>query len=250
MASITLVPVGTPPQTPYTVQDNLDQLQTDLGSSDPGQGASLVGVEPNGCFTSTNLQDALEEICAGGGGSGTIAGTIAANEVAFGTDVDTIGGSSSLIYDAGTQTLSVLDAGATDSVNISVATGDVVNITSTVPVRFGGETQTLQKFVAFNGLGSQSEYGSHDIALADYSGTPTTPTIGGFPGLNLTAGEIQINGATGSAGQVLTSNGAGAAPTWQNLSGDVWTQTGTVLSPTTPGDTVEVPGTFKVIVTK
>jgi hypothetical protein len=48
MASITLVPVGTPPQTPYTVQDNLDQLQTDLGSSDPGQGASLVGVEPIG----------------------------------------------------------------------------------------------------------------------------------------------------------------------------------------------------------
>lgn len=59
----TLVPDGVTPTTPYTLQD-------DLASQNPGLGASLIGVAPNGCFTSTNVQDALEEICAGGGGGG------------------------------------------------------------------------------------------------------------------------------------------------------------------------------------
>lgn len=60
----TLNPTGATPTDPYT-------LSNDLGSTDPGLGASLIGVAPNGCFSSTNVQDALEEICAGGGGGGT-----------------------------------------------------------------------------------------------------------------------------------------------------------------------------------
>ena len=59
----TLVPVGAPPTDPYS-------LREDLGSESPGLGASLIGVSPNGCFSSTNVQDALEEICADGGGGG------------------------------------------------------------------------------------------------------------------------------------------------------------------------------------
>ena len=60
---IQLVPDGATPTDPYT-------LQNDLASTTPGLGASSIGVAPNGCFTSTNVQDALEEICAGGGGGG------------------------------------------------------------------------------------------------------------------------------------------------------------------------------------
>ena len=63
---IQLVPDGATPTDPYT-------LQNDLASTTPGLGASSIGVAPNGCFTSTNVQDALEEICAGGGGGPTTA---------------------------------------------------------------------------------------------------------------------------------------------------------------------------------
>ena len=56
-----LSPMASPPTDPYTLQNN-------LASTAPGQGASTIGVTPNGCFTSTNVQDALEEICAGGDG--------------------------------------------------------------------------------------------------------------------------------------------------------------------------------------
>ncbi|NCY02968.1 MAG: hypothetical protein EBX36_08680, partial [Planctomycetia bacterium] len=79
------------------------------------------------------------------------------------------------------------------------------------------------------------------------SGGSTWASAGGGGGtINgiVAAQEIRVNGAPGAAGEVLTSNGAGVPPTWQATSGGVWTQAGTVLSPTTPGDTVEVPGTF------
>ena len=57
-SGIQIVPDGVTPTDPYTLQNN-------LASTAPGQGASTIGVTPNGCFTSTNVQDALEEICAG-----------------------------------------------------------------------------------------------------------------------------------------------------------------------------------------
>lgn len=41
----------------------------------------------------------------GGGGGGTINGTIAANQIAYGTGVDTIGGSANLTYNSGLFTL-------------------------------------------------------------------------------------------------------------------------------------------------
>lgn len=41
----------------------------------------------------------------GGGGGGTIGGTIAANQIAYGTGVDTIGGNANLTYNAGLFTL-------------------------------------------------------------------------------------------------------------------------------------------------
>lgn len=54
---------------------------------------------------------------AGGGGGGSIGGTIAVNEVAFGTGIGTISGSSNLTYNSGTQDLTVGD-GAPHSIRI------------------------------------------------------------------------------------------------------------------------------------
>jgi hypothetical protein len=45
------------------------------------------------------------------------------------------------------------------------------------------------------------------ITAQDYDSSPTP--------LDLVVGELRVNGAPGAAGEVLTSNGPGAAPTWQ-----------------------------------
>lgn len=49
------------------------------------------------------------------------------------------------------------------------------------------------------------------IQALDFDATPQA--------LNLSILDLEVNGAAGSAGDVLTSNGAGAAPTWQAPSG-------------------------------
>ena len=145
-------------------------------------------------------------IQAGGGGGGTIGGTVGTNEVAYGTAPDTIGGDPNLTY---------------DGTNFTVATG-------------GSVVDIGQGFVT----------GGPNLTVETQLGG--TLTLGNGNNIDLVAAqEVRINGAPGAAGEVLTSNGAGLPPTWQaGGGGGVWTQTGAVLSPTTPGDTVEVPGTF------
>lgn len=50
-------------------------------------------------------------------------------------------------------------------------------------------------------------------------------------GMNTQTGALKINGSEGTAGQVLTSNGAGSAPTWQQPTG------GTTTTPASPMQT-------------
>lgn len=51
------------------------------------------------------------------------------------------------------------------------------------------------------------------ITAQDYDSSPTP--------LDLVVGELRVNGAPGAAGEVLTSNGPGAAPTWQAGGGGI-----------------------------
>lgn len=92
-----------------------------------------------------------------GGGGGTIVGTIAANEIAFGTGVDSIGGSAQLEWNAGTGVLTVSDAAVTPVLTVDTANAAV----------------------------------------------------------DLSVDELRLAGSPGAAGEVLTSNGPGVAPTWQ-----------------------------------
>lgn len=90
-------------------------------------------------------------------GGGTIAGTIAANEIAFGTGIDSIGGSAQLEWNAGTGVLTVSDAAVTPVLTVDTANAAV----------------------------------------------------------DLSVDELRLAGSPGAAGEVLTSNGPGVAPTWQ-----------------------------------
>lgn len=58
--------------------------------------------------------------------------------------------------------------------------------------------------------------------------------------LNLDILDLQINSASGAAGQVLTSGGAGASPTWAAAGSGGWTDGGTTVYLTTATDQVSI----------
>jgi hypothetical protein len=74
------------------------------------------------------------------------------------------------------------------------------------------------------------------------TGTVSVKTAGGGDGpLNLDILDLQVNGASGAAGQVLTSNGPGASPTWAAVpAASGWTDGGTAVYLTTSTDDVSI----------
>jgi hypothetical protein len=73
-------------------------------------------------------------------------------------------------------------------------------------------------FEANSALGQQSSFTPNSLNLNDYTGPKVV--ISAYPALDMQlAGEMQLNGDAGTSGYVLTSNGSGAAPTWQLASG-------------------------------
>jgi len=74
------------------------------------------------------------------------------------------------------------------------------------------------------------------------TGTVSVKTGAGADGpLNLDILDLQVNGSAGTVGQVLTSGGAGASPTWGAIAvGGGWTDGGTTVYLTTSTDVVSV----------
>jgi hypothetical protein len=74
---------------------------------------------------------------------------------------------------------------------------------------------------------------THTAALSVPSGVATLSALDSTStpvALNVVVGELQVNGDAGTAGYVLTSNGAGAAPTWQAGGGGGGGITGSVTT--------------------
>jgi hypothetical protein len=153
-------------------------------------------------------------------------------------------------------TLSVKDASNDATFRNITLTGAVLAGAwngSTITVPFGGTgATTLTGYVKGNGtsamtasatipntditgLGTMSVQGSDAVTIT--GGTANGLTIGASNPAAATVTTLRINstlslaGATGTAGQVLTSNGA-SAPTWQNIAGS-----GTVTSIDVSGGT-------------
>lgn len=171
--------------------------------------------------------------------TGTIAGTIAANEVAFGTAPDTIGGSADLTWDNTNKTVTIVGDGNPALVVSSVFDGSFLQVTPSTreiavfePLSPTNSTTINPTDVAV-GDGLQSgNLSAGRLGVTDVASTNTltlsvpvavatiTSSDGTFPipvpqPLDLSIAELQVNGAPGAAGEVLTSNGPGAAPTWQ-----------------------------------
>lgn len=119
---------------------------------------------------------------------------------------------------ANTSTLLVDNTNTTEQVNVQP---NQIQLTDSL-----GNTNTYTQ----QGLSSNT-------VLAFTSATDTTfNATAGLINLNMAADkELQIRGASGTSGQVLTSNGAGAAPTWTTPSTGITSITGDVTATVAAG---------------
>lgn len=180
----------------------------------------------------------------------SIAGTVAANEIAFGTNIDTIGGDARLTWNPSTGDLVVADASltpvtitvhtspwplieASDSMNINVANfGGAIGLqTGGVDlVLLGGDDGLGEKYVQTqSGVRLEVQARTSIRPATDHVDTLTVRTASDVELLGVDAtvpavrlgAELQSGGGSGAAGEVLTSNGPGSAPTWQAGGGGV-----------------------------
>ena len=183
--------------------------------------ASSGGATPNITFTNwpANASGALTNNGSGALAwsampTGTIAGTISPNEVAFGTDVDVIGGSSDLTWNPGTGLFTIGGAGLYSSMStLDDGGGNPILRVDAVQVQALG----ANGFAALDGAGHQAEFKPTSISLGDYTGSPSPCVLTGFPSLDLQlANELLINSDAGTSGYVFTTRGPGQPPVWAN----------------------------------
>ena len=182
-------------------------------------------------------------------------------------DADTLGGTTTLSSADAVGNFTLTVPAVDGTLSVKDASGDATfrNITltgavlagawngTTIAVAYGGTgATTLTGYVKGNGtsaMTASSTIPSTDItglgtmsvqnatAVTITGGTANSLVLGGTTAAAATVTTLRINstlslaGATGTSGQVLTSNGA-SAPTWQNIAG-----TGTVTSIDVSGGT-------------
>ena len=143
-------------------------------------------------------------------GGGTIGGTIAANEVAFGTALNTISGSGDLTFDGTSLKVISQGGGGTEFFEVD---GNTISIW--VHDSVAGNVDSVRISSVGVTVDSSAGSGNPNLVLETVSGTPKIIASAGSSALDLVLNELQVNGAPGAAGEVLTSNGPGSAPTWQ-----------------------------------
>lgn len=167
--------------------------------------------------------------------SGTIGGTIAANEIAFGTGIDSIGGDARLTWNPGTGVFAL-----TDVASLPFVTADSTALTLTVA---NGALPTTNVLSSTGATVSDGAAAAITVGVAPGVATVDSTALGGGA-LNLAVGELQINGAPGAVGEVLTSNGPGVAPTWQaGGGGGPWQEAAGVVTLVNNTSVVSLDGT-------
>jgi hypothetical protein len=130
-----------------------------------------------------------------------LVGSVEGQQIAFGEGAQELRGDPSLLYDVSTSSLQIQDTTPGGS-GMTLADPFGVSVIST--------THTLQANAAALSLSD----GVDALTL----GWSELPELGSTSGLNVAlAGDLRLNGAPGLPGQVLTSGGAGAAPTWTSV---------------------------------
>lgn len=126
---------------------------------------------------------------------------------------------------SGTGAVATLRGGAGGS---STGAGGAVTVAGGIPTAGAGGTVNI---TAAAGVGTNQNGGNVVITAGARTGTGTAGVI------NLvipTTGTLQLNGAAGTAGQVLMSNGSTTAPTWQNVQLGLALYSENPSAPTTP----------------
>lgn len=165
------------------------------------QAATVEGLQGNPVSAAApNVSDVLtwsgtEWAPAAGGGGGLWSKT--GTELSPATAGDTV----QIEIAVGTAGLTVEDTPA--SLMSEVRPG-VLYLTDNVKV---AELNTVSASLLLKGDSGEAPPVVPTITAQDYDSSPTP--------LDLVVGELRVNGAPGAAGEVLTSNGPGAAPTWQ-----------------------------------
>jgi len=145
----------------------------------------------------------------GGGGTTTLANT----QVAFGSTANTITSSNNFIYDNSTDTLIVGDFGTFDG-TISANGFLRLESTSSIYLNIGGTDAVTIDSANTIVIGSSSNSG---VVSASNGQSLYLESDGGNNVIVLgAAGDLSVNGSVGTAGQVLTSQGVDASPTWES----------------------------------
>ena len=167
---------------------------------------------------------------APGGGGGAAGG---ANEIQYNDGANALTASANFTYDG--SALNVIGVGPIITAAEDIS-GQFLSINSTTwsielndPLTPTNTTTISPSDVAVSDSNQSANLSFGTVSVTDTSSTNTlalkiiggTPVISSSDGvgapapLNLSIDELQLNGDAGSSGYVLTSNGAGAAPTWQ-----------------------------------
>ena len=110
---------------------------------------------------------------------------------------------------SGTYRFSTIDNGNTTTRDILAATRSGIAVTT---MTFGNATDNPT--YSFLGTGTTTFGGAITVpGNVNVTGSTTLSKSGGTA-LNVSTGAVQLNGSAGTSGQVLTSAGAGATPTW------------------------------------
>jgi hypothetical protein len=170
--------------------------------------------------------------------AGSIGGTIAANEVAFGTALDTIGGSANFTWDNATSALAIVGDAADCLTIASLVDGPFLAVSPTAytivitdpvtptnsltlgPADVAVSDSNQSGNVSAGYVGVTDNASTNTLNLTVVAGVPTITSADGVAApqaLNVVVDELQINSDAGTAGYALTSNGSGAAPTWQAI---------------------------------
>jgi len=156
----------------------------------------------------------------GNGGAVTVAGGAATGTASVGGAVTVAGGAAT--GTGGTQTGGVLTLQGGNATG-SGGNGGGLNLEAGVGGS-DGSGGTIQFQTGATSLSTRMTISAAGDVTINTPASGTALTINGISagtGVNLVSGALGLNGSAGTSGQVLTSAGAGALPTWSNVANSI-----------------------------
>lgn len=216
-------------------------LAEHLADSNGAHAASAIAFSPAGSIGATNAQAAIEELDSETTAALAIKQPLDADLTAIAALTPTDG---NIIVGAGANW--VAESGATARTSLGLGTGDSPEFAS---VNVGATDTTVTRTgagdIAVEGNGIYRAGGT-DVPVADGgSGRSSATAFAVLCGGTTTTNPHQSIAGVGASGEVLTSNGAGALPTFQAAAGGIVARTAQATSTGTAFDFDVIPAGVK-----